>query len=435
MSTVATAGTAPVVSTILEQVRTLMFGLNNSWQQSWSINPVTDSNALARLRALYRYVIHYDGDYAKLYPDLAMNCATEHPSEDMTQCINDQLLLQNYNLNVIATNNNLVLDSSRLVEPQCVICLKHDTILVRQQAKNERQVALLTGYLKDNFTPAFLNSTPETDSNSKTQPIPPAPTTTMSTNTTDVTVTGKVIDNANSHSLTKTESNFSGQPSPGGGQGSSPSTTASTTHTNVSNRDRMMQNIVQMLEQQEGTEFAQTTSNYTQIMMNGENGQADVGEFYKELRVNERLHGGRWLYWISAPGLVPAPGDQVRSEEPPPGFPEKRAVHSLGVFGNHELFMTQDDYDKGVLGDFLVFLFPQGDPRLPAPPASGGAQGGGSGGGGSGGGGSGGGGSGGGGSGGGGSGGGGSGGGGSGGGKVGGASAATPSASTTTPTP
>ncbi len=59
----AGAGTALSVSQITEQVRSLMFCLNNTQQQGWNINPVTDSNALMRLRAIYRYVIHYDPSY------------------------------------------------------------------------------------------------------------------------------------------------------------------------------------------------------------------------------------------------------------------------------------------------------------------------------------------------------------------------------------
>ncbi len=41
----AGAGTALSVSQITEQVRSLMFCLNNTQQQGWNINPVTDSNA------------------------------------------------------------------------------------------------------------------------------------------------------------------------------------------------------------------------------------------------------------------------------------------------------------------------------------------------------------------------------------------------------
>jgi hypothetical protein len=43
-------------------------------------------------------------------------------------------------------------------------------------------------------------------------------------------------------------------------------------------------------------------------------------------------------------------------------------MHDLGHHGNHTLFITEADYGRGVLADFLLFLLPQADPRLPAAP-------------------------------------------------------------------
>ena len=143
----AAAGTALSLSQITEQFRSLMFGLNNMQQQGWSINPAMDLNALMRLRALYRYVIHYDYKYYEnLYTHntrISELCSNKFDID----CINAAMLKISYNLNVIAKNNNLVIDLSRLLEPQCVLCLRTNKIYEILQDKNNREVEILNSYL------------------------------------------------------------------------------------------------------------------------------------------------------------------------------------------------------------------------------------------------------------------------------------------------
>jgi hypothetical protein len=67
--------------------------------------------------------------------------------------------------------------------------------------------------------------------------------------------------------------------------------------------------------------------------------------------VNRRLQTG-WLYWRNL-GLGGAP-----ERLPPEGI----ASVSLGVYGRHELFMTAEDYGRGYLADFILFLLPNSTP-------------------------------------------------------------------------
>jgi hypothetical protein len=113
----AAAGTALSLSSITEQVRSLMFGLNNTAQQGWSINPVIDSNALRRLRAIYRYVLHYDPSYYETWYKRDAEIRTDCPDGKDIDCINKAMLKRSHNLNIVATNNNLVIDSSRILVP------------------------------------------------------------------------------------------------------------------------------------------------------------------------------------------------------------------------------------------------------------------------------------------------------------------------------
>jgi hypothetical protein len=63
--------------------------------------------------------------------------------------------------------------------------------------------------------------------------------------------------------------------------------------------------------------------------------------------VNKRLHAG-WLYWTNGLGAT--------SPESPP--PPDRPLVDLGAYGSHRLFMTQEDYIKGYLSDFVLFTLP-----------------------------------------------------------------------------
>ena len=152
--------------------------------------------------------------------------------------------------------------------------------------------------------------------------------------------------------------------------------TNSTTENNFTNEDTLLQDILRILEQQAGAEFAQTTNGYTQIMLNtatdGNDATVDFVNLQKNLTVNSKIKG-RWLYWDKSRDALERK-NYVRPDQGPPG-----GSHYLGTFENHRLFISQDDYDAGVFGDFVTFLLPQADPRLPAAPTSGGPQGGGAG--------------------------------------------------------
>jgi hypothetical protein len=235
----------------------------------------------------------------------------------------------------------------------------------------------LTNYMDENLPKSFWNVTPETHNYSKVVPTPAnsaangknssnASPTNSSTTTTDATGTNQGQNNtaANTKDATTGEALQSGNANAGAG-----STTNGVSWSNASNRDNSMLNIVQMLQQQANSEFAQTTNNYTQIMINGQNDIDDINSFFKSLIVSPRLHQGRWLYWRNV-------YDANRAELPPRNVD----ITYLGLYENNLLFMKTSDYKKGVLGDFMLFLLPQGDPRLPLPAASAGGGGGGSGG-------------------------------------------------------
>jgi hypothetical protein len=66
--------------------------------------------------------------------------------------------------------------------------------------------------------------------------------------------------------------------------------------------------------------------------------------------VNPRLHS-LWLYWTGSP----ASGNQNM----PTGG---QALVDLGYFGNHELYMTREDYANGYLTDFVFFILPNTEP-------------------------------------------------------------------------
>jgi hypothetical protein len=244
-----------------------MLGASGSWTQSWSITPVTDANALRRLRAVYNFAIDDDPDK----------------------------LRENYNLNVIAGNTNLVIDASRLLEPQCVICLGINEVRSAQAEKTTKEVIKLLQPADNTVSPA------------------------------DRTAYNTVVKKA--------------------------------------------------LQQQIAAGFAQTNNNYTLIVF-------DKNRF--NANPNSKLDK-RWLYWTD--DSTPSPSEHTARTSPPlplypdpkkcPKRPEDCKPHSLGHYGNHELLMTEADYRSGVLGDFLLFLLPQADPRLPAPPTSGGSPGGG----------------------------------------------------------
>jgi len=66
---------------------------------------------------------------------------------------------------------------------------------------------------------------------------------------------------------------------------------------------------------------------------------------------NKKL-GGKWLYWTTvshfgAPSRMP-------SDNP--------ALRDLGHFGNHELYIREDAYDRGDLANFVLFTMPNAEP-------------------------------------------------------------------------
>jgi hypothetical protein len=69
------------------------------------------------------------------------------------------------------------------------------------------------------------------------------------------------------------------------------------------------------------------------------------------LTVNPKLRGG-WLYWSNDNGVESDP------RMPPAGT----ATLDLGHYGNHELYITRDDFEKGYLSDFILFLLPNAEP-------------------------------------------------------------------------
>ena len=67
--------------------------------------------------------------------------------------------------------------------------------------------------------------------------------------------------------------------------------------------------------------------------------------------VNSKLKSG-WLYWTADSGT------NASSNPPPPD----NGIVDLGHFGNHELYMTQNDFERGYLADFILFLLPNAEP-------------------------------------------------------------------------
>ena len=123
--------------------------------------------------------------------------------------------------------------------------------------------------------------------------------------------------------------------------------------------------------------------------------------FENKTSINGRLPHRNWLYWTTdvssslseqhAQSERPQPRypdpaclseQHAQSERPRPTYQDPACkevlpaivhnndsdacpIHDLGHYGNLKLFMTEADYNRGVLADFLLFLLPQADPRLP----------------------------------------------------------------------
>lgn len=85
------AGSGAVTSTTLAGA-SLTASASDSWQQNWNVVPVTDSNTLRNLRAIYRYALY----------------GTDLKSE--------------YHLPRIITGGKLVTDTYWLQLPHCIIC-------------------------------------------------------------------------------------------------------------------------------------------------------------------------------------------------------------------------------------------------------------------------------------------------------------------------
>jgi hypothetical protein len=271
-------GSTLVVQTIQENVRALMLGANGSWRQNWSITPVTDANALRRLRALYRFAIHHE------------KCSDECAKKKLK----DEYMI---NINRSINNEHIVVDVNRMLEPQCVVCINDDIISQKLDGNKKNEIG----------------------SSSKSELAVPT--------------------NLNLKPLKETA------------------------------KDGAEHSGAKLSQQRSSGDFSKTSDNDNQIVM----------DTSLRFHISKYLHAG-WLYWKSdsvEPSLKetpPAPCQNTKGEQ----LPDCRE-HSLGHYGHHELLMTETDYQAGVLSDFLLFLLPQADPRLPAPPAAGGSGGGGKG--------------------------------------------------------
>ncbi len=109
------SGASPTVTGIQLPSKVITPSASDNWQQSWTITPVSDSNALRRIRALFQYVTA-SGDAA------------------------DQRLLTEYDLNPTLANNTATIDASRVLEPQCVICMNPSEIKLPQVPTSVRDL-------------------------------------------------------------------------------------------------------------------------------------------------------------------------------------------------------------------------------------------------------------------------------------------------------
>jgi uncharacterized membrane protein YgcG len=318
------------VTQITAAARQLMLGSQFNRQQSWSITPLTDPASLQRLRAVYNHVINRplcsklaDWRYC-IGPKDYKPVEIGHDNTDAElNKMYDQKLKEDYELNIIATNNNMVVDSSRLMRPTCVICAEEREIQLYQNQKNEQELEKLKTLVvhADKFF---------TRARDFSQDHPKTPDKT----TNDV--------------------------------------------------DALAQSVMQTVLQQVIGEFHQMPNNDSQLVLNTSDDK--TSKPYKSpillnAEINNKLKS-HWLYWSNDATSVAT----VQALAPENLPPDPTNVHYLGHYGNHQLMMTRTAYDSGVLADFLLFLLPQADPRLPAPPTSGGGgggSGGGSGGGGS----------------------------------------------------
>jgi hypothetical protein len=287
------------ITQITAAARQLTVGLTGNRTQSWSITPITDPASLQRLRAVYVHAINRNN----CNPDLQKFAYCIDSGIDADRRLIDRYI---YNLNVIASNDNITIDSSRVMEPQCVLCLDRKTISDLQTDKRDAELKHL------------IDSIARFNANHKD-------------------------DKIDKQEVAKFKA-----------------------------RQSLIQNIMQNVQQQIANDFVQSTSNTFQIPFDRILASAP--------HVNSRLHK-RWLYWNTDNITVSSPQERqdIAPSNPPPGGPEN--AHSLGHYGHHELLMAKDDYNKGIFADFLLFLMPQADPRLPAPSTSGGGGGGGGGGG------------------------------------------------------
>jgi hypothetical protein len=70
----------------------------------------------------------------------------------------------------------------------------------------------------------------------------------------------------------------------------------------------------------------------------------------EKLTPNPKLHSN-WIYWTS---------DSLTSTNRMP--PDNVPIIGLGHFGSHELYMTQEDYYRGYLAHFVLFILPAAVP-------------------------------------------------------------------------
>jgi hypothetical protein len=266
--------------------------LNDTWQQSWAVTPVSDSNALRRLRALYAYVTAPTDKLGRCEGAAPGDpIAAGHGSEaigspgDPATCS----LLHDYDINPIVTNNLLVLDTSRILEPRCVICLRNDAVAQLRTEKLNDETKRFVDTVKlitRNFPKAEVNA-----------------------------VTSAVLQN----------------------------------YLN---------------------EYTQTSNGFSQIKF-----QYEYLHDERKFGVNPKLVDFRsalcWTNVFNTANFLNTENVGAAKH-----CPAGAGAVSKGIFGNHEIFLSRPINDatspktKPSLSDFVLFVIPGGDTRLPAPPSA-----------------------------------------------------------------
>jgi len=276
--TVSGGSASAAISQIQLPSKVITPGLTDSWQQSWTVSPITDSNTLRRIRALFVYVTD-------------------------TSEMADTTLRRNYDITPTLTNDLLLIDSSRLLMPRCVICLRDNskTRMGYAQSKLNHELDML-GTL---YTDVYKNAT---------------------------------FQKYTYHNTT------------------APDATAAS-------------DVTKALLPLYASEYSQSSSTgFTEIPVD-----PDALATSSDFEINRMLRQFRDdLCWAkSGNGGTISSRDVKKCSTNNPAF--------LGEYSGHNLYL--DRPSEASLADFELFLLPNGDTRLPAPPSSGSGASGGSGGG------------------------------------------------------